>query len=146
MAAGFWLLMEVVESRGFLGTNELITTVALASALISGPECVQEQVTLTSHAARKQPGRGAKKPSQAGTDILIEGNGGPSVHVSEVAQDEQGHNGPPFMSTQDYLEEAEELLHHPLEPNPLDTQPEVWSMQKHVWEFPNSDHAPVAAH
>ena len=100
----------------------------LASALNCGPEYMQEQVTSSSHAARKQPGRGAKKPPQAQADIPIAGDSGPTVHVSEVAQDQAGQNGPPFMSTQDYLEEAEELLHHPLEPNPLDMQPEVWSL------------------
>ncbi len=92
---------------------------------MAGTAHMQEQVTSSSHAARKQPGRAGKRPSQAATDIPIEGGSGPSVHVSEVAQDEAGQNGPPFMSTQDYLEEAEDLLAHPLEPNPLDTQPEV---------------------
>ena len=89
------------------------------------PVYMQEQVTSSSHTARKQPGRASKRSSQNETDIPIEGDVGPSVHVSEVAQDEAGQMGPAFMSTQDYLEEAEDLLNHPLEPNPLDTQPEV---------------------
>ena len=106
-----------------------ISPALLAPAWCIGLECghvyVQEQVTSSSHTARKQPSRAGKKPSQAHADIPIEGGSGPSVRVSEVAPDEAGQNGPPFMSTQDYLEEAEDLLAHPLEPNPLDTQPEV---------------------
>ena len=86
---------------------------------------MQDQVISSSHTARKQPGKGSKKSVQNETDIPIEGSGGPSVHVSEVAQDEAGQTGPQFMSTQDYLEEAEDVLNHPLDPNPLDTQPEV---------------------
>ena len=73
--------------------------------------------------SRKQPGRGAKKTSER--EISIQAATAPDAAAGAGA--EQGV--PPLMSTQDYLEEAEELLAHPLDPTDLQTQPEVLHQQ-----------------
>ena len=86
----------------------LIQTLAINAVTVQG------EIT-----SRKQPGRGAKKAS--GSDIPIQAATAPDA--AAAAEAEQGV--PPHMSTQDYLEEAEELLAHPLDPADLQTQPEV---------------------
>ena len=73
--------------------------------------------------SRKQPGRGAKKTSER--EIPIQAATAPDA--AGAAEAEQGV--PPLMSTQDYLEEAEELLAHPLDTTNLQTQPEVLHQQ-----------------
>ena len=78
------------------------------------PMMMQGEIT-----SRKQPGRGAKKTSER--EIPIQAATAPDA--AAAAEAEQGV--PPLMSTQDYLEEAEELLTHPLDPTNLQTQPEV---------------------
>lgn len=81
---------------------------------------VQEQITSS---ARKQPARGAKNVTQTETVIPIQGSD--ATH-GDTETDWAGHDGPHHMSTQDYLEEAEELLTHPLDPTQPETHPEVW--------------------
>ena len=96
--------------------------------------------------SRKQPGRGAKKTSER--EIPIQAATAPDA--AAAAEAEQGV--PPLMSTQDYLEEAEELLAHPLDPTDLQTQPEVLHQRpsvpaSHTWPGlgvpPHSVRAPM---
>ena len=76
----------------------------------------QEQSTTS----RRQPSRGAKSAStEAHADIPIQ-----ETHAAGEAEG-SGQGRPPLMSTQDYLEEAEELLTHRLEPTELQTQPDA---------------------
>ena len=91
------------------------------------PVLMQGEIT-----SRKQPGRGAKKTSER--EIPIQAATAPDA--AATAEAEQGV--PPLMSTHDYLEEAEELLAHPVDPTDLQTQPEV--MRQHL-VFQHHTHA-----
>lgn len=88
----------------------------IQGAIAQSTVLMQEQIT-----SRRQPGRAAKKDSQSQVDIPIQAADTSGAAPAAETQQE----GPHHMSTQEYMEEAEELLTHPMP----ETQPEVWPLQ-----------------
>ena len=115
----FQSLCYTIQYQGFgFPQSCYITRVPKCACSHENPMIMQGEIT-----SRKQPGRGAKKTSER--EIPIQAATAPDA--AAAAEAEQGV--PPLMSTQDYLEEAEELLAHPLDPTDLQTQPEVLRQQ-----------------
>jgi hypothetical protein len=113
----FTLRRQLVKApgRGAQDTSRHTYRGAIAQRAV----LMQGQIT-----SQRQPGRAAKKGSQTQVDIPVEGADTSGAAPAAEMQQEVPHH----MSTQEYMEEAEELLTHPMP----ETQPEVWLPQTNL--------------
>ena len=113
----FTLRRQLVKApgRGALDTNRHTYRGTIAQKAV----LMQAQIT-----SQRQPGRAAKKGSQTQVDIPVQATETSGAAPAAEMRQEVPHH----MSTQEYMEEAEELLTHPMP----ETQPEVWLSQTNL--------------